>query len=117
MPRTTYQTGLAAERKCRWALRLKMYRILAQRYKTPVGEIDIVAAQGNTIVAVEVKARETYETGIQSITPRQQARIANALHYFIMKNPRYATADLRFDVMLAKPWAWPMHIENVRLDE
>jgi putative endonuclease len=59
MTKTTYQTGLAAEKLCRLALRLKFYRILAERYKTPVGEIDIIAARDNSIIAVEVKARAT----------------------------------------------------------
>lgn len=112
MTRTTYKTGLAAERLCRIALRLKFYRILADRYKTPVGEIDIIAARGNTIVAVEVKARSTREAAAESIAPSQQRRIANALQNFIMRNPRYAKADLRFDVMLATPNHWPEHIKN-----
>ncbi|MFA4995077.1 MAG: YraN family protein [Bdellovibrionales bacterium] len=112
MTRTSYKTGLAAERMCRLALRLKFYRILAQRYKTPVGEIDIVAARGNTVVAIEVKARATRDAAVESIFPQQQARIANALQHFIMCAPRYANANLRFDVMLATPWHWPVHIKN-----
>jgi putative endonuclease len=79
MTKKTYQTGLAAQRICRLALRLKFYRILATRYKTPVGEIDIIAARGHTVVAVEVKARATREAAIESISPEQQSRIARAL--------------------------------------
>lgn len=110
--RTTYQTGLRAEALCCLALRLKLYRILATRYKTPVGEIDIVAAKGNMIVAVEVKARATCDAAIESILPHQQNRIAQALQYFAMSHPRFANSDMRFDVMLATPRAWPKHIKN-----
>ncbi|MGB9154027.1 MAG: YraN family protein [Alphaproteobacteria bacterium] len=110
--RTGHQTGLAAENLCRLALRLKFYRILAERYKTPVGEIDIVAARGNTVIAVEVKARPTPEEAIASISDQQRARIAHALQDFIMRNPRFSRADLRFDVMLATPRKWPQHIKN-----
>lgn len=112
MTRTSYQTGLIAERMCRIALRLKFYRILAERYKTPMGEIDIVAARGNSVVAVEVKARATREEAVESISAQQRERIGRALQDFIMRNPRFARADLRFDVMLAMPRRWPLHIRN-----
>jgi putative endonuclease len=112
MSKTRYQTGLDAERLCRLALRLKFYRILAERYKTPVGEIDILAARGNTVVAVEVKARATRDTAVESLSPHQKTRISNALQYFIMRTPRYAKANLRFDMMLATPKRWPTHIKN-----
>ena len=110
--RTGHQTGLAAERLCRLALRLKFYRILAERYKTPMGEIDIIAARGNTVVAVEVKARATRDDAVASISAQQQMRIARTLQDFIMRNPRFAKADLRLDVMLAAPRRWPLHIKN-----
>jgi len=112
MAKTRYRTGLDAERLCRLALRLKLYRILAARYKTPIGEIDIIAARGNTVVAIEVKARATRDEAVESLSPRQQTRIANALQRFVATRPRFANADLRFDVMLATPRRWPTHIEN-----
>ncbi|MDR3424316.1 MAG: YraN family protein [Alphaproteobacteria bacterium] len=117
MTRTAYTTGLAAERICRLALRLKFYRILAARYKTPVGEIDIIAARGNTVIAVEVKARATVDAAVESISPQQQRRIANALQAFLMRNPRFGKADLRFDIMLATPKRWPLHIKNAWMTE
>ncbi len=112
MTKTSYKTGLNAERLCRLALRLKFYRILAERYKTPVGEIDIIAARGRTVVAVEVKSRASRDAAVESISPQQQTRIVNALEYFMMRSPRFANANLRFDVMLASPWRWPTHIKN-----
>ena len=55
---------LAAERQGRrgemlaaWLLRAKLYRIVARRFKTPVGEIDLIAARFGTTVFVEVKTR------------------------------------------------------------
>ncbi len=115
--RTSHQTGLAAERLCRLALRLKFYRILAERYKTPMGEIDIVALRGNTVVAVEVKSRAKREFAAESLSPHQQARIARALENFIQRHPRFAQANLRFNVMLASPGCWPTHIKNAWLAE
>ncbi len=115
--RNAYMTGLAAERLCRIALRLKFYRILASRYKTPVGEIDILAARGNTLVAVEVKARATRDAAVEALSSRQQARIARALEYFVSKTPRFQSADLRFDAMLVQPGRWPSHIVNAWREE
>jgi len=112
MTKTSYTTGLLAERLCRIALRLKFYRILAERYKTPMGEIDIVAARGNTVIAIEVKARSDKETALASISPTQQQRIAQALLSFTHRNPRYAKANLRFDVMVVTPHKWPLHLKN-----
>ena len=57
--KTSYRTGLGAEALCRLALRLKFYRVLASRYRSPLGEIDIVAMRGKTVALVEVKARAT----------------------------------------------------------
>jgi len=114
---TRYKTGLAAERLCCLALRLKFYRILAMRYKTPVGEIDIVAARGNTIIAVEVKARATRTSALESISQNQQTRIARALQTFVMRHPQCARADLRFDVMIVTPRKWPEHMKNAWMVE
>jgi len=112
MKRTSYKTGIDAEFFCRLALRLKGYRILATRYKTPMGEIDIVAARGHTVVAVEVKARPTQSDALESISPQQRARIARALQDFTMRNPRFARHNLRFDVMAALPRRWPLNIKD-----
>jgi putative endonuclease len=115
MTRTSYKTGIDAEKFCRLLLRLKFYRILASRYKTPMGEIDIVAARGRTLVAIEVKARSSHATAAESISPHQQTRIAHALQHFVIRHPRYANANLRFDVMLAAPGKWPQHLKNAWL--
>lgn len=112
MSRAGYRTGLTAEALCRLALSLKLYRILATRYKTPVGEIDIVAVRGHVLVAVEVKARPTQADAAESIRPQQQARIARAMEHFIQRHPRYGTHDVRFDAMTVAPGRWPRHIKD-----
>ncbi|MDR3450441.1 MAG: YraN family protein [Alphaproteobacteria bacterium] len=110
--KTGHKTGLNAEALCRLALRLKFYRIVATRYKTPMGEIDIVAARGRTLVAVEVKARPTHADAAESVSMNQRTRIARALEDFVMRHPHYARYILRFDVMLAAPKRWPLHLTN-----
>ena len=69
------QFGLSAESRATACLLLKGYRILARRFKTPVGEIDIVARRRSTLVFVEVKARKNLDDAAEALTARQQARI------------------------------------------
>ena len=77
-------------------VRLKFYRILAERYKTPMGEADMIALRGTAVVAVEVRTCATVDVAFESISLQQQKRIATALRDFIMRNPRFAKRDLRF---------------------
>lgn len=57
--------GRRAEKIAAWFLRAKGYAVLARRYKTPVGEIDLVARRGRTLAFVEVKARKEGEAALR----------------------------------------------------
>ena len=104
--------GRRAETLCTWLLRAKGYRILARRFRTPAGELDIVARRGRTVVFVEVKARADLEAAILSITPHQQARIMRAALLFVASRPGLAALNMRFDVMLAAPRRLPVHMRS-----
>ena len=112
MKRSGYRTGLAAEALCRLALRLKGYHILASRYRSPRGEIDIIAARGRTIALIEVKARATKVAAIEAISPRQRARLEAATQDFLARHPHLNAYHLRFDAMLVAPWQWPTHLAD-----
>lgn len=105
-----YLRGLSAEFACVLLLRLKGYRILARRYRTPVGEIDVIARKGRVIAAIEVKARSSRDHALEAISPRQQKRIGRSLLYFQSANPRLSGIDYRFDVMWVGPGRFPRHI-------
>lgn len=107
-----YFRGLWAETLCCLALRLKFYRILHRRYKTSLGEIDIIAARGRTLVFIEVKARQRYETAAQSISPQQQERLIRAARVFMARHPALTGCDVRFDALFVAKGRWPVHIEN-----
>ncbi len=64
--------GQWGERVAAWLLRLKGYRILARQDRGPMGEIDIIAARGNTLVFVEVKSRPTYAQALDAVSAAQQ---------------------------------------------
>lgn len=90
--------GRRAEWLAAWTLRLKGYRILKMRHKTPVGEIDIIAKKGITLVCVEVKARKKYEDGLYSITHKQQQRIQRVASLFASDIGHIG--PVRFDAMI-----------------
>lgn len=73
-----FRTGISAESRAAAYLMAKGYRILAKRYRTPHGEIDIVARRRNLIAFVEVKARASLDDAAFAVTPRQQQRIIDA---------------------------------------
>jgi len=113
-----------AEARGRWAeaaaalyLRLKGYRILARRAKTPVGEIDIVAARSKVVAFVEVKARRRREEAAWALTPQQARRIARAARYWLGGHPAFARHDCRFDIVIVSPYQMPLHLPDAFQDE
>ena len=106
-----FQTGLSAETRAAAYLMAKGYRILARRFKTPYGEIDLVARRRNLVVFVEVKARAKLEDAAYAVTPRQQRRIIDAAQAWLMAHPEHADFDFRFDAMLIAPRRLPRHLE------
>jgi putative endonuclease len=107
-----YRSGLVAETLAALMLRLKGYAIVAQRYKTPVGEIDLVALKGRRLAFVEVKRRKTAEDAAWTVPARQRRRIVRAAQYWLAGHPDLAGYDIAFDVVLTAPFAWPRHIAN-----
>jgi len=91
-------------------LMAKGYRILARRFRTPHGEIDIVARRRNLLAFVEVKARATLDDAAFAVTPRQQGRIIDAAQAWLMAHPEHANFELRFDAMLIAPRRLPRHV-------
>ena len=107
-----FRTGLSAEAKAAALLMAKGYRILARRFRTPHGEIDIVARKSDLLAFVEVKARSDMELAGFSLTGRQFGRVAAAASLFVARHPQYAAHSLRFDAMLVAG-LWPRHLPDV----
>ena len=98
------------ENEFRAWLMAKGYRILAKRFRTPYGEIDLVAKKRNLVAFIEVKARATLDDAAYAVTPRQQKRIVDAANAWLMAHPEHANFDLRFDAILVAPRALPRHL-------
>ena len=105
-----FRTGLSAESRAAAYLMAKGYRILAKRFRTPHGEIDLVARRRNLIAFVEVKARASSMRPLIAVTPRQQQRIINAAQGWLVAHPEHAEFELRFDAMLIAPRSLPRHL-------
>lgn len=108
--------GRTAETACIDHLKAAGWVLVAERFRPPrghgAGEIDLIARQGTVLAFIEVKARETRTAAAESVTPRQQQRIARAAEVFLALHPELAEMDGRFDVMLVTPGQPPRHIED-----
>lgn len=104
--------GRRAETLAAWWLRLKGWRILARRVRTPAGEVDLVARRGKTVAFVEVKARGTEESLAFAIDAFRLRRVAAAADLLAARYARDG-ADIRIDVVLIAPGRWPVHLANV----
>ena len=110
MPSERSRLGARGEAMAAANLQGLGYRIVERQYKTPVGEIDIIARRGAALAFVEVKARTDLETAAASIGARQQARIERAALAYIVRHPDCAELDVRFDVILIARGRWPKHM-------
>ena len=110
--RRSARKGRRAELLAALALMLKGYRIAAMRYKTPVGEIDIVARKRDLVAFVEVKARRDLLSGVDAVSYPAQRRIAAAGELFISRQRDSARLSWRCDIVVVSPWTWPVHLED-----
>ena len=106
-----FRLGISAESRAAAFLIAKGFRILARRWRSPVGEIDIIARRRQLLIFVEVKARETLDDAAWSVTDRQKARIAAAAEAWLARQgDDHGFQDMRFDAMLVAPGHIPRHI-------
>ncbi len=109
--RIAFRFGLSAESRAAAFLIAKGYRILARRFRTPLGEIDIVALRRGVLVFVEVKARDSFDAAAEAVGKRQQSRIMAAAQLWLAAHPEDAMRDMRFDVVLVVPGRLPRHLQ------
>ena len=105
-----FRVGISAESRAAAFLIAKGFRILARRWRSPLGEIDIVARRRQLLVFAEVKARVNLEEAAESINVRQRRRIAAAAEIWLASNPDQSIRDVRFDAILVAPGKIPRHI-------
>lgn len=107
-----YRKGHWSERLAALALMLKGYRIVARRYRTRLGEIDLIARKGDLVAFVEVKARRTLIEAMEAVGRHSERRIEGAADQWLSRQADYSRLSIRFDIVAVLPWRWPVHIEN-----
>ena len=110
--RAAERGGRRAEALAAQWLQLKGWTILARRARTPVGEVDLVARRGRTLIFVEVKARATAADAEYALDDFRLRRVAAAAQALAA---RYARAGdtLRIDAVFIVPRRWPRHVPDV----
>jgi putative endonuclease len=109
--------GRRAEEAAALFLRGKGYRIIEKRYRSNRGEIDLIVSRGTLTAFVEVKARDSKEKALESITAKQRRRIEATAEDWL-KTTGHTGGSLRFDIIAVVPWAIPSHITDAwRLGE
>lgn len=88
------------------------YKILNRRFRSPAGEIDLVALNGHHLAFVEVKARRHLSDAAYSVTARQQRRIADAAGYWLQSFPDHLDKDMSFDAVLIGAHGQSEHIQD-----
>lgn len=94
--------GDRGEREAARVLRRQGMRILLRGYRTPRGEIDLIARDGDTLVFIEVKTRRQ-GVPAEAVTPEKQRRLTLAAYHFL-KHHQLLEQRCRFDVVAI---VWP----------
>ena len=102
--------GRLAEVLAAMSLRLRGYQVIARRFRTPLGEIDLIVRRGRLLAFVEVKARADLEQALAALGARQRERTERSAELFLANHPAYRDYSLRFDVVAVRPWRLPHHL-------
>ncbi len=100
MTRRRLALGESGEAIAARALRRAGYRILAERYSCPLGELDLVARDRDTLVFIEVKTRTSLEAGPPeaAVSRGKQRRIVKAAREYLRRRGQ-APVNYRFDIV------------------
>lgn len=90
----------------------KGYRIRAIRYRTKLGEIDIIARRRDLVICVEVKARRSVDGAVHAVTATAQRRIRAASDIWLSRQPDAHRLSLRYDIVAVLPWRLPKHFAD-----
>ena len=105
-----YYKGLLAEKISILYLLFKGHKIIKTRYKTRLGEIDIISRKNKEIHFIEVKSRKNQNAFLDVISRKQQNRIKNAALLFLQKNKRFSCHNVTFDVVFIK---YPLYFKYI----
>lgn len=110
-----HRVGTLGEKRVQLWLEAQGWHILAQRWRCPWGELDLIAQPPGppALVFIEVKTRGDRSwdhQGLTAITPQKQTKLSQTAACFLGKFPRYSTWPCRFDLALVR-YQGPIHAE------
>lgn len=108
-----YRKGHRGEWLAALSLILKGYRIVARRYRTKLGEIDLIARRGDLVLIVEVKVRPTLTEAMEALSRSSERRIEAAADLWLAHQPDHGRLSIRFDMVAVLPRRWPVHVANI----
>lgn len=108
--RRAFRKGHWAEYLAALLLLSKGFRIVARRYRTPLGEIDLIARRGRLVAIVEVKARPSLEAAMDAVGWTAMRRIEAAADLWLADEPKRERLSLRFDLIAVLPRRLPVHV-------
>ena len=104
--------GLVGEYFTMFLYMIRFYKILAHRMRNMAGEIDIIVKSNREIIFVEVKSRK-YKFADYDCSKNQITRIKNAALIYISQNPQFKDCQMRFDLVIIRPYQLPQIIRNI----
>ena len=113
--RRAYKKGHRGEWLAAWILRMKAFRIVATRFKTKSGEVDLIARRGDLVLMVEVKARPTLEQAMDAVSHSALKRIEAAGDEWLARQQDHAKLSVRYDLIAVLPRRWPVHVTAIHL--
>ncbi|MEN9215847.1 MAG: YraN family protein [Gloeomargarita sp. HHBFW_bins_162] len=109
------KTGQKGEEWVAQWLRQQGWELVAQRWRCPWGELDLVMHTADALVFIEVKTRRCGNwdaDGAQAITPQKQNRLRQAAALFLAAQPRWQDTPCRFDVALVRCQGEQYHLHS-----
>jgi putative endonuclease len=92
---------------------LKGYRVIARRFKTSQGEVDIIARKKDVVAMVEVKARATLLEAMEAVDHSTMRRIEAAGDIWLSRQRDYARLNIRYDLVAILPRKLPVHVKSL----
>ncbi|MBI1326074.1 MAG: hypothetical protein GC136_00355 [Alphaproteobacteria bacterium] len=113
--KTSYERGVWAEFIALVYFLLRGFWPVALRFKTKVGEIDLICRKGDLFLFVEVKARTSISEGLFALRKRQESRLVRAAEAFLASRSLPLDSKMRFDLFVITPRFQIEHVSNIMM--
>ena len=108
----SYYSGLAVEDTVAQDYQKRGHEIVAKRWRSRAGEIDLIAKKDGNVIFVEVKKSNSFEAAAQMLSPHQIARIYCSASIYLDGEPKGQDSNARFDVALVNGQGVVSILEN-----